>query len=78
MVNNAGIAIGGEAYELLLAHWDRAIDVNLRGVVHGVQAVYPLMVRQRSGHIVNTASLAGLLPAPGVPLPPWMPLSNVR
>jgi len=33
--------------------------------VHGVQAVYPLMVRQRSGHIVNTASLAGLLPAPG-------------
>ena len=65
MVNNAGIAIGGEAYELLLAHWDRAIDVNLRGVVHGVQAVYPLMVRQRSGHIVNTASLAGLLPAPG-------------
>ena len=65
MVNNAGIAIGGEAYELLLAHWDRAIDVNLRGVVHGVQAVYPIMVRQRSGHIVNTASLAGLLPAPG-------------
>ena len=65
MVNNAGIAIGGEACELLLAHWDRAIDVNLRGVVHGVQAVYPLMVRQRSGHIVNTASLAGLLPAPG-------------
>ena len=46
MVNNAGIAIGGEAHELLLAHWDRAIDVNLRGVVHGVQAVYPLMVRQ--------------------------------
>src|SRR5258708_8613468 len=65
MVNNAGIAIGGEAHELLLAHWDRAIDVNLRGVVHGVQAVYPIMVRQRFGHIVNTASLAGLLPAPG-------------
>ena len=65
MVNNAGIAFGGEAHELLLAHWDRVIDVNLRGVVHGVHAVYPIMVKQRSGHIVNTASLAGLLPAPG-------------
>ncbi len=65
MVNNAGIAIGGETHELLLAHWERIIDVNLRGVVHGVQAVYPIMVRQRSGHIVNTASLAGLLPSPG-------------
>jgi len=65
MVNNAGIAIGGEACEMLLAHWDRVIDVNLRGVVHGVQAAYPIMVEQRSGHIVNTASLAGLLPAPG-------------
>jgi NAD(P)-dependent dehydrogenase (short-subunit alcohol dehydrogenase family) len=42
------------------------IDVNLRGVVHGVQAAYPVMVRQGDGHIVNTASLAGLLPAPGL------------
>ena len=36
------------------------LDVNLRGVVHGIQAVYPIMIRQRSGHIVNTASMAGL------------------
>jgi NAD(P)-dependent dehydrogenase (short-subunit alcohol dehydrogenase family) len=64
MVNNAGIGVGGEASELLLAHWDRVIDVNLRGVVHGVHAAYPLMIRQRSGQIVNTASLAGLIPAP--------------
>ena len=64
MVNNAGIGVGGEASELLLAHWDRVIDVNLRGVVHGVHAAYPIMIRQRSGHIVNTASLAGLIPAP--------------
>lgn len=62
MVNNAGIGIGGEVEELTLAHWDRVIDVNLRGVVHGVVAAYPLMVAQRSGHIVNTASLAGLVP----------------
>jgi len=51
---------------LLLAHWDRGIDVNLRGVVHGVHAAYTVMIAQRSGHIVNTASLAGLLPAPGL------------
>src|SRR6516225_4102198 len=64
MVNNAGIGIGGEAGELALAHWERVIDVNLRGVVHGVHAAYPVMIAQRSGHIVNTASLAGLVPAP--------------
>jgi NAD(P)-dependent dehydrogenase (short-subunit alcohol dehydrogenase family) len=66
MMNNAGIGVGGEARELVLAHWDRVIDVNLRGVVHGVHAAYPLMIEQGSGHIVNTASLAGLLPSPGL------------
>lgn len=59
--NNAGIGIGGLAEELTLGHWDRAIDVNLRGVVHGVHAAYPLMLEQGHGHIVNTASLAGLV-----------------
>jgi NAD(P)-dependent dehydrogenase (short-subunit alcohol dehydrogenase family) len=62
--NNAGIGVGGDVNELTIAHWDRVIDVNLRGVVHGVQAAYPLMVRQGHGHIVNTASLAGLIPSP--------------
>ena len=64
LFNNAGIGMGGEVAELTLAHWDRVIDVNLRGVVHGVAAAYPVMIRQGRGHIVNTASLAGLLPAP--------------
>lgn len=64
MVNNAGIAVGGEMHELSLAHWDRVIDVNLRGVVHGVHAAFPVMRQQGHGHIVNTASLAGLVPAP--------------
>ena len=54
----------GPVHELTLAHWNRAIDVNLRGVVHGVVAAYPVMIRQGHGHIVNTASLAGLLPSP--------------
>lgn len=62
--NNAGIAIGGTTDELTLDHWNRAIDVNLRGVVHGVHAAYPIMLKQGFGHIVNTASLAGLVPAP--------------
>ncbi|WP_169949363.1 SDR family oxidoreductase [Microbispora sp. H11081] len=64
LFNNAGIAVGGRAEELTLAHWNRTIDVNLRGVVHGVHAAYPLMIEQGFGHIVNTASLAGLAPAP--------------
>jgi NAD(P)-dependent dehydrogenase (short-subunit alcohol dehydrogenase family) len=59
--NNAGIGVGGDALELTVAHWDRIIDINLRGVVHGVQAAYPVMARQGSGHIVNTASIAGLM-----------------
>ncbi|RJL34300.1 SDR family NAD(P)-dependent oxidoreductase [Bailinhaonella thermotolerans] len=62
--NNAGIAVGGTTDELTLDHWNRAIDVNLRGVVHGVHAAYPIMVAQGRGRIVNTASLAGLVPAP--------------
>jgi len=66
MFNNAGIAIGGMVEELTLDHWDRVIDVNLRGVVHGVHAAYPVMLRQGHGHIVNTASLAGLVPGPSL------------
>ncbi|HEX3947790.1 MAG TPA: SDR family NAD(P)-dependent oxidoreductase, partial [Acidimicrobiales bacterium] len=62
LFNNAGIGAGGPAETLSLADWRRVIDVDLYGVVHGVAAAYPLMVRQGSGHIVNTASLAGLVP----------------
>lgn len=65
MVNNAGIAIAGEPEELELVHWDRIIDVNLRGVIHGCQAAYPLMLRQGHGQILNVASVAGLIPTPG-------------
>ena len=59
--NNAGIAVGGLTEEFTIEHWDRTIDVNLRGVVHGVHAAYPIMLDQGFGHIVNTASLAGLV-----------------
>ncbi|HLU70492.1 MAG TPA: SDR family NAD(P)-dependent oxidoreductase, partial [Fibrobacteria bacterium] len=59
LFNNAGIGIAGEAHEIAVEHYDRIIDVNIRGVVNGVAAAYPVMVKQGSGHIVNTASLAG-------------------
>jgi short-subunit dehydrogenase len=45
-------------------HFDRTIDINIRGVTNGVAAAYPRMVEQGHGHIVNTASAAGLLPVP--------------
>jgi NAD(P)-dependent dehydrogenase (short-subunit alcohol dehydrogenase family) len=64
LFNNAGIAIGGELRDMSEAHWRRIVDVNLWGVVHGIRAAYPLMIRQGSGHIVNTASGAGLVANP--------------
>ena len=60
LFNNAGIGVSGEIDSYTLDDWNDVFDVNLRGVVHGIQAVYPVMIRQRSGHIVNTASMAGL------------------
>lgn len=62
LFNNAGIAIGGAILGYTLPDWYDVFDVNLRGVAHGIQAVYPVMCRQGSGHIINTASVAGLLP----------------
>jgi len=61
LFNNAGIGVGGEIDSYTLDDWNDVFDVNLRGVVHGIQAVYPIMIRQHSGHIVNTASMAGLV-----------------
>jgi NAD(P)-dependent dehydrogenase (short-subunit alcohol dehydrogenase family) len=65
LFNNAGIGVGGEVDSYALDDWNDVFDVNLRGVVHGIQAVYPIMIRQHSGHIVNTASIFGLVTSPG-------------
>lgn len=65
LFNNAGIGIGGPVLDNEPVHWDRVVDVNLRGVLHGIQAAYPRLVAQGFGHIVNTASMAGFLPTPG-------------
>jgi NAD(P)-dependent dehydrogenase (short-subunit alcohol dehydrogenase family) len=63
MFNNAGIAVGGMTHDLEVDDWDISIDVNIRGVTNGVQACYKFMVAQGFGHIVNTASMAGLIPS---------------
>lgn len=62
--NNAGIGIGGETDEIPLAAWHSIVDINLYGVLHGVLAAYPIMLKQGFGHIINVASLAGLGPVP--------------
>lgn len=64
--NNAGIAAIGEAHNMPLSDWQRVLDVDLRGVVHGVTAAYPIMLEQGFGHIINIASLAGLIPSPSL------------
>ncbi len=64
LFNNAGIGVGAEMADYEPADWDDVFDVNLRGVAHGILAVYPRMIAQGFGHIVNTASMAGLIATP--------------
>ena len=65
LFNNAGIGIGGEIDTYERDAWDDVFDVNVKGVAYGVHAFYPHMIAQGSGHIVNTASMAGLVSAAG-------------
>ena len=69
LCNNAGIGLAVPAADLRLADWERTLDVNLQGVVHGCAAAVPLMVAAGRGRICNTASLAGLVGGlgPGAP-----------
>ena len=64
--NNAGVtgASGGAEWEKPLDDWHWVLGVNFYGVVHGVRAFVPRLVEQGVGHVVNTASVAGLLPIP--------------
>lgn len=64
LFNNAGVGVTGEVRDLPEGGWDHVIDVNLRGVIHGIEAAYPQMIRQGSGHIFNMACIAGLVPFP--------------
>ena len=66
LFNNAGVALWSDVGRMTLAEWRALVNVNLWGVIHGIRAVYPAFVERRAGHIVNTASLAGLGPSPGM------------
>jgi NAD(P)-dependent dehydrogenase (short-subunit alcohol dehydrogenase family) len=64
--NNAGIGVSGWTWEVPADRWRAIVDVNLMGVAHGVHAFVPRMVAQGEGHVVNTASAAGLVTGPGM------------
>lgn len=66
LVNNAGIATGGRIDVETTEDWQRVLDINLMGVVRGCRTFTPIFKRQRDGHIVNVASLAGFIHGPGM------------
>ncbi len=66
LFNNAGMVQTGETHSFDYEQdWKRVIDVNIYGVVNGVHVVYPQMIERGEGHIINTASIAGLFPMSG-------------
>jgi len=67
LCNNAGVGTEAAVWESTLAEWEWVVGVNLWGVVHGVRVFVPLMLAQDAEcHIVNTASMAGLISGPGL------------
>ncbi|MDE0066912.1 MAG: SDR family NAD(P)-dependent oxidoreductase [Acidimicrobiaceae bacterium] len=66
VMNNAGVAGGGSISMLDLRAWEWTLAVNLWGVIHGVKAFLPAMIERGSGHVTNTASIAGHLTSTGM------------
>jgi len=65
--NNAGIGFGGNLEDTTVEDWQRVINVNLLGVAYGIQAFVPRMLAQgRPASVINTASMAGITPAPNL------------
>ena len=65
LCNNAGVNAGGTTWESSHADWEWVLGVNLWGVIHGIRVFLPILLEQQTpAHIVNTASLVGLLPGP--------------
>jgi len=65
--NNAGVGVGGRMSEISERDWSWVFDVNVMGVVHGVETFTPILrAHGEGGHFVNTASMAGLLASPGL------------
>lgn len=65
MINNAGLMPQAPLERLKIDEWDQMIDVNIKGVLYGIAAALPHMIRQKAGHIINVASMAGLKVGPG-------------
>lgn len=66
LFNNAGVAVNGPLWESTEADWEWLIGVNLMGIVHGIRCFVPDMIEHGEvGHVVNTASVAGLITPPG-------------
>ena len=63
LINCAGIAVLGSAEDVSFEQFKKVIDVDLMGVIHGSLAAYNIMIKQKSGQIINIASLAGLIPS---------------
>jgi NAD(P)-dependent dehydrogenase (short-subunit alcohol dehydrogenase family) len=66
VINNAGVAVGGEVGDVPLADWQWIMGVNLWGVIYGCNTFVPRFKKQGSGAVLNIASAAGLLAAPGM------------
>lgn len=66
LMNNAGVGLSGEMRHLSLKDWEWIVGINLWGPVYGIHFALPHMMRQKSGHIVNVASAAGLIASPGM------------
>jgi NAD(P)-dependent dehydrogenase (short-subunit alcohol dehydrogenase family) len=67
LINNAGIGVAGTLMDTPLDEWDRVLNINLKGVLHGCHFFVPAMLAHgRVAHIVNLSSLAGFWPAPGL------------
>lgn len=67
LCNNAGVTRPGLTWEFTLEEWEWVLGVNLRGVIHGIKAFVPGMIeRGEPAHVVNTASIGGLLAFPGL------------
>lgn len=66
LINNAGIASGGDVLEAPMAEWRQLLETNFLSVVRGTRLFLPAMLERGSGHVVSTASFAGLAGAPGL------------
>jgi len=64
LCNNAGVGGGGLTWEAPLSTWEWVLGVNLWGVIHGLRSFVPILMQQPEAHVVNTASVAGLVAGP--------------